>query len=128
MSYTPTEWETGDVVTAEKLNKLEQGVANSGGSGLIVGTTFSDNVLTFDKTYKQIHDALLDGTSVVVQMPNTNTDWEGFWYPNELIGISRVFVAENSMYCVVLGGGDLSGYTFGSSTETGTLELDLGNI
>ena len=26
MSYTPTEWETGDVVTAEKLNKLEGGV------------------------------------------------------------------------------------------------------
>ena len=28
MSYTPTAWQTGDVVTAEKLNKLE-----GGGSG-----------------------------------------------------------------------------------------------
>lgn len=28
MSYTPTEWVTGDIVTAEKLNKLENAVAN----------------------------------------------------------------------------------------------------
>ena len=28
MAYTPTEWQTGDVITAEKLNKLEQGVQN----------------------------------------------------------------------------------------------------
>lgn len=26
--YVPTEWKTGDVITAESLNKLEQGVAN----------------------------------------------------------------------------------------------------
>ncbi len=32
MSYEPTNWKTGDVITAEKLNKLEDGVA-SGGSG-----------------------------------------------------------------------------------------------
>lgn len=34
MSYEPTNWKTGDVVTSQKLNKLEQGVAgaNSGGS------------------------------------------------------------------------------------------------
>lgn len=30
MSYTPTNWQTGDVVTAEKLNKLENGVASGG--------------------------------------------------------------------------------------------------
>ena len=26
--YTPTEWKAGDIITAEKLNKLEAGVAN----------------------------------------------------------------------------------------------------
>lgn len=29
MSYTPTNWKTGDKITAEKLNKLENGVGNS---------------------------------------------------------------------------------------------------
>lgn len=28
MAYTPTVWNTGDVITAEKMNKLEQGVQN----------------------------------------------------------------------------------------------------
>lgn len=28
MAYTPTEWNKGDLITAEKLNKLEQGVQN----------------------------------------------------------------------------------------------------
>lgn len=30
MSYEPTEWKTGDVITSEKLNKIENGIANSG--------------------------------------------------------------------------------------------------
>lgn len=28
MAYTPTEWKNGDLITAEKMNKLEQGVQN----------------------------------------------------------------------------------------------------
>ena len=28
MSYTPTVWNDGDVITKDKLNKLEQGVKN----------------------------------------------------------------------------------------------------
>ena len=28
MAYTPTTWKTGDLITAEKMNKLEQGVQN----------------------------------------------------------------------------------------------------
>lgn len=27
MAYTPTVWETGDIITAEKLNKAEEGIA-----------------------------------------------------------------------------------------------------
>lgn len=30
MSYNPTEWTTGDVITAQKLNKMEQGIAGAG--------------------------------------------------------------------------------------------------
>ena len=29
MAYTPTEWETGDVITAEKLNNMEQGIEDT---------------------------------------------------------------------------------------------------
>ena len=33
MSYTPTNWQCGDTVTADKLNKMEQGIANAGSGG-----------------------------------------------------------------------------------------------
>lgn len=29
--YTPTVWKTGDIITAEKLNNIEEGIANAGG-------------------------------------------------------------------------------------------------
>lgn len=32
-SYTPTTWVTGDIITAVKLNNIEQGIANAGGGG-----------------------------------------------------------------------------------------------
>ena len=33
MSYTPTEWSTGDTITAALLNKMENGIAAGGGGG-----------------------------------------------------------------------------------------------
>lgn len=32
MAYEPTQWRSGDTITSERLNKMEQGIA-SGGSG-----------------------------------------------------------------------------------------------
>lgn len=60
MSYTPTTWAAGDTVTAAKLNKLEQGVASGGG---VLVVHYEDGAL--DKTWQEIHDALLSGGAVV---------------------------------------------------------------
>ena len=38
MSYEPTEWKTGEIITANKLNKMEQGIADAG-SGSSGGVT-----------------------------------------------------------------------------------------
>lgn len=45
MAYTPTNWQNGDVITAEKLNKLENGVAQGGSADydLVLIQTDSDN-------------------------------------------------------------------------------------
>lgn len=56
--YTPTEWKKGDIVTSEKLNKLEQGVANA----VLVANTIvtgedPDLTFTLDKTWQEIADA-----------------------------------------------------------------------
>jgi hypothetical protein len=45
MSYTPTNWATGDVITAVKLNKLEQGVASAGGATVVPYTIGDSSVI-----------------------------------------------------------------------------------
>lgn len=67
MSYEPTNWQTGDVVTSAKLNKLEQGVANAGGGGEPVVIHFSSgegNVMTADKTYAEVAEIFTSGAEI----------------------------------------------------------------
>lgn len=62
MSYTPTEWKTGDVVTSAKLNKLEQGVADSSGVLVVTVTDASDGEnKVCDKTAGEMAAALENG-------------------------------------------------------------------
>lgn len=56
MSYTPTQWKDGDLVTSAKLNKMEQGIANGSGGSLIVHMDQETGAL--DKTWKEIYDAM----------------------------------------------------------------------
>lgn len=68
MGYTPTEWATGDTITASKLNKIESGIANAGGS-LICNTNYSSTKSNYvlDKTVQEIYDALQNGTPVYIK-------------------------------------------------------------
>ena len=67
MAYTPTEWMCGDVVTADALNKIEQGIAGASGyEEFPVIFTFGDgNVVTADKTLDEIIDAYQQGKKIV---------------------------------------------------------------
>ena len=57
MSYEPTTWKAGDKVTSAKLNKMEQGIANS--DFLVV--EYTNNYMTgehvVNKTWQEIYDA-----------------------------------------------------------------------
>lgn len=60
MSYDKNTWAKGDVITAAKLNNMENGIesASTGGGGvLVVGATVEDETITLDKTWQQIHDS-----------------------------------------------------------------------
>lgn len=60
MPYVKNTWETGDVITAEKLNNLEEGVENAS----VFTVPLDGNALT--KTWQEIYDAMLAGKSVLI--------------------------------------------------------------
>ena len=69
MSYTKQTWQTGDVITAEKLNHMEDGIGSDEvGNFLIKFTPTSPITGTIDKTYSEIIAAIQNG-----QIPIINT-------------------------------------------------------
>lgn len=81
MSYTKTTWKTGDVITAEKLNKMEDQVAaneeaisSAGGddSVFIVNIDAEDNggtiTATADKTRQEMSAATDAGKPIIIRL------------------------------------------------------------
>ena len=68
MAYTKNTWRTGDVVSSQKLNHMEDGIANSTLviSGFSYAENSSDLVGTSDKTWQEIDDALSTGVRCVI--------------------------------------------------------------
>ena len=58
MAYTPTEWQTGDIIDAEKLNHAEEGIA---AAGQVVILHEDPETHALDKTWKEIDDGLAAG-------------------------------------------------------------------
>ena len=93
MSYTKTTWSDGDVITAQKLNKLENGVANAG-SILIV----HENDGTLDKTWQEICDSFINMIPVYLYEPYENGS--DFGYALSLV--NAVTFSSNYGYCVFI--------------------------
>lgn len=117
MSYEPTNWKTGDVVTSAKLNKLENGVANAGvGGAFIVNAVDHPEGLYYqlDKTWLEIRNALLNGERVILAEIFGDRDYVNTYY-------SFVSIMEqgtpDSLHCEVRPQG--SGRSYESNSETG---------
>lgn len=78
MPYTPTEWKTGDIVSSERMNKIENELANSSGGGGVFIVT-SDSEYRLDKTYQEIYNALIGGKNVLIA-DNTFYQSPGYSY------------------------------------------------
>lgn len=75
MAYEPTNWKTGDIVTSEKLNKLENGVAGADGFMAVngqydAGDESTAETITLDITAVELYEALTNGAFVVVLVPD----------------------------------------------------------
>lgn len=92
MSYTPTEWVTGDVVTAEKLNKLEGQVEDISLIQRVV-INMDPSTKKLDKTFKQIYDLLASGYAPCIRLVESDV------YNNaESYAYSAGFVEVNMLY------------------------------
>lgn len=70
MSYTPTNWTTGDTITASALNKIENGIANAGGGkydayDFVISQVDSGTPVLEKGTWQDIYDALQNMEHVV---------------------------------------------------------------
>jgi hypothetical protein len=125
MAYEPTTWKSGDVVTSEKLNKIEQGIAagSSGGNGaMTVGVVIDGNTITLDKTWKELAVAIKTNF-LTVYMPISEVEF--YRYPV----ISILQDPENSMYSVFAIDTSISGFIgFFTDTENGYPYLTIPEV
>lgn len=71
MAYTKQTWSTGETITADKLNHIEDGIANSEGSSVLFLNESNEGVL--DKTFREIYTAMAAGKIAVIR--KTMEDW-----------------------------------------------------
>ena len=107
MSYTPTEWKTGDIVTSTKLNKLEQGVANAGGGGCLIeiGVTDTESASTLQKTGQEILDYIEAGYLPYIRM--TDKSVPGYFEINILRGAGADTNGGSTVAAYAFGFGDV---------------------
>jgi len=70
MAYTKTTWTNGDLITASKLNKMEQGIADGASGGVMVITETYDpeaETSTLSATWQEIKDSMSSGVVPFVQ-------------------------------------------------------------
>lgn len=69
MAYEKQTWTTGEVITAEKLNHMEDGIADAGGDVVVVHASISQNngvytVNSVSHTYDEIMALVDEGKTV----------------------------------------------------------------
>lgn len=66
MAYTPTVWETGDTITAEKLNKAEQGIASAGSVAIKIPIIYDEENSVYTVADPSVAVTAFEAGSVVV--------------------------------------------------------------
>lgn len=79
MAYTPTTWKRGDIVTSEKLNKIENGIVEAGVMPVITITAsgaFPHVTFTCDKEHEELYEM---GNVQVIVRHNADETGSDFW-------------------------------------------------
>jgi hypothetical protein len=76
MAYVKQNWETGELITSQKLNHMEDGIAEGGGGVMYAHYVYDDTVDYIDKTYSELKEAYLSGMNIVCVRDDSNDDPE----------------------------------------------------
>lgn len=66
MAYEKQTWNNGDVISADKLNHIEDGIENNR------TMTVNDNNRTLDKTWQEIYDVATSGLVIYIKDSSSN--------------------------------------------------------
>ena len=102
MSYTPTTWTTGDTITATKLNKIEQGIANAGGGGVASVWLSATGFAASSKTYGHIVTAYRDDNTWIVCDDNESSWIILYGYATPTYRVVNVMVPSDTDVAVFL--------------------------
>ena len=73
MSYEPTNWQAGDIVTSAKLNKIEQGIASR---DMVEGIMeINSSIITLNKTWQEIWD---NNYTIIVFINKNDSSFKSF--------------------------------------------------
>ena len=119
--YVAREWSGGDIVTAANLNHLEQGVESAQGGGVLIieeSVTESSTATTYtlNKTWQEIHDAMISGTICLVHQVGLN--FEGY------LSVSSCAVQNDEYYIYTFN----NRYTSINSTDCPIYEFTIGGL
>ncbi len=127
MSYTPTTWADGDLITAQKLNNIEQGITNN------------------DQVIEQLQNMQLEHTSIVpndmfdyitvdsekqaiisIFSNDTNSCAYGLWFHENGIGKYVPVLATGNNLTITAQNGEYANLTItNKSTATATAYVDI---
>lgn len=121
MAYQKTEWNDGDTITAQKLNKIEEAITTHYPHVFVTTTSTgqTQDSLYLDYTYAQIVSAAEEG--LVVMKSSRVTDFRlGY-----LLGYSTTPGTIQVTFSYYTGDGFANVLTFSGETEDGVLSATL---
>lgn len=102
MAYTPNTWATGDTITAQKLNNMEQGIANAGGMVVPTFTDTGEQQFSCDITFAAVNAAVKAGRCFYAFLSDTVYTLSEYYEDDTVVfssvGVGGGVVEENLIY------------------------------
>lgn len=119
MSYTPTNWQNGDTITAEKLNKMEGGIESANAPFVVTLTpTALDYSGEMDKTVAEIYAADMAGRKIVYKVMMSETQY--IYADVTMVYVDGDYTYPSFNAFIIDGENNLLIEAFTGATDTGT--------